>query len=504
MNTRTALSAVFRDLTTSTRMNAMLVHVVATLDESKNQSSIVIGCPGVPEGTPQKIKYAIDELTDLIEIDDPVPKSITITINTLEDPAYPTLGKCISPLKWHDGLCLPAAVAILKCMGLLPPSCFRSTCMIGSFSGETCEIGYVRGALSIAEEVARQRSAGFKINLLVPEYNAYEVRVFCDDAIEMESLDKIYDDVWEGERYRDEESHFGYPEIPNFFEKNSETDVILPSKGQRILEIAATGNHGLLLVRNEGCDREKMADFVQRLHLILPPIGNEECIEIAKIASLYYPSCDDNPVLHDPLKVQTPIETYSRLHDPDGPNFPLYHHGLYRLPPFECFKENDFEVVERVMNERKAPIHAGNNELYPASLLFVGEIDASMIENRTEPLGKWTKIAQNLDLHVPLSPCISSDDDWDDIEETRKRVTVANQILLDVFGKKRWGTETVVDYSRISQNALSAFDGLSRPFDPKLDWRIYRIAMSIGALEGSDFIKRKHFEEAMTYRILPL
>jgi hypothetical protein len=498
MNTRTALSAI------PWGMNAMLVHVVATLDESKNQSSIVIGCPGVPEGTPQKIKYVIDELTDLIEIDDPVPKSITITINTLEDPAYPTLGKCISPLKWHDGLCLPAAVAILKCMGLLPPSCLESTCMIGAFPEKTCEIDYTTGVFLVAEEVARQRSTGFKIDLLVPELNIDEARVFCSDTVFMDSLDKIYDEVWKGERWRDEESHFGYPEISDRFEKISEKDVILPSKGQRILEIAATGNHGLLLVANKGCDRKKMANFVQRLHLILPPTRNEECIEMAKIASLYYSSCDDNPILYEPLQVQRPIETCGRIHDPDGPNFPLYHHGLYRLPPFERFEENDFGIVERVMNERKAPLRAGGSELYPASLLFVGEIDASMIENRTEPLGKWTKIAQNLDLHVPLSPCISSDDDWDDIEETRKRVTVANQILLDVFGKKRWGTETVVDYSRISQNALSAFDGLSRPFDPKLDSRIYRIAMSIAALEGSDFIKRKNFEEAMTYRILPL
>jgi len=156
------------------------------------------------------------------------------------------------------------------------------------------------------------------------------------------------------------------------------------------------------------------------------------------------------------------------------------------------------------MDERKAPLRAGESELYPASLLFVGEIDASLIEDRTSSPGKWTKIARNLDLHVPLSPCVPGDDDWSDIWKTRRRVIVANQILLDVFEQNSKSVEISVDYSRISQNALSAFDGLSRPFDPTIDLRIYRIAMSIAALEGSDFIKREHFEEAMTYRARPL
>jgi hypothetical protein len=498
MNTRTALSAVFRG------MNAILVRVVATYDESKNQPEITIDCPGAPKGAAQTIKNAIDELTDLIEIDDPVPESITITIKALEDPTSPISGELASPLRWHDGLCLPAAVAILKCMGLLPPNCLESTCMIGMFSGKSCEIDYTAGALSVAEEVAKRQSAGFKINLLVPGLNVDEANVFCDDAMEMESLDKLYDVVWKEKRYRDKKgTYFRYPEIPDFFEISSEKDVILPSLGQRILEIAATGNHGLLLVRNKGCNRERISDFVQRLHLILPPASNKECIEMAKIASLYYPH-DDNPIFYNPLDVRTPIETYGRLHDPDGPNFPLYHHGLYRLPPFERFKENDFGVIERVMDERKAPLRAGENELYPASLLFVGEIDASLIEERTSSPGKWTKIARNLDLHVPLSPCVPGDDDWSDIWKTRRRVTVANQILLDVFEQNSKSVEISVDYSRISQNALSAFDGLSRPFNLVLDSRIYRIAMSIAALEGSDFIKREHFEEAITYRILPL
>jgi hypothetical protein len=487
MNTRTALSAVFNG------MNATLVRVVGTYDEYKNPPEITIDCPGASKGTAQTIKDAIDELTDLIEIDGLVPGSITITIKALENSIHPIL--------WHDGLCLPAAVAILKCMGLLPPKCFESTCMIGTFSEKSCEIDYTAGTLSVAEEVAKQRSAGFEINLRVPEFNFDEARVFCDDAIDMKSLNEFYDYVWEGKRYRDEEvSHFGYPDIPDFFEKSVEKDVILPSVGQRILEIAATGSHGLLLVRNKECDRERISDFVQRLHLILPPVSNKECIEIAKIASLYYPSYDDSPIVYGPLIVRTQIETFGRLHDPDGPNFPLYHHGLYRLPPFERFKENDFGVIERVMGERKAPLRVGESKLYPASLLFVGEIDASLIEDQTSLPGKWTKISKNLDLHVPLSPCVPGDNGWSDIWETRKRVAVANQILLDVFGKNPKSTETTVDYSRISQNALSAFDGLSRPFDPTNDLRIYRIAMSIAALEGWDFIKREHFEEAMTYR----
>ncbi len=175
---------------------------------------------------------------------------------------------------------LAIALGILSASGQLRP--IRSLERIECFAelGLSGELRAVRGALPAA---AAAQAAGHDV--IIARDNAPELRHLAGAQVAIAGTLQEVCDYLEGRR-----------ELPSVLDRvlpRDESSVAPPiaaladvrgqSLGKRALEVAAAGEHSLLLMGPPGCGKSMLA---ARLPGLLPPLSPEEELEVAMIASI--------------------------------------------------------------------------------------------------------------------------------------------------------------------------------------------------------------------------
>ena len=299
------------------------------------------------------------------------------------------------------------------------------------------------------------------------------------------------------------------------------SDVLGQETAKRALEIAAAGQHNLIMVGPPGAGKTMLAS---RLPQLLPEPTPEEALEIATIASVSGTTPGPHCGWQRPFRSPHHSCSEQALIGGGNPIRPgevtLAHGGVLFLDELPEFRRNAIEALRPTMESGLAVVvRARERVLMPAKPLLIGAMNPCPCGYLGDPKRLCrcsfdqaqryrSKISgpviDRFDLHLSLAavPVHALNDErrGDNTETVRARVAQARALAAE-----RGATNESADLVRaLKQEAREllflAIDqlGLSlRAYN-----KILRVSRTIADLEGNDALLKSHVAEAIQYRAL--
>ena len=181
--------------------------------------------------------------------------------------------------KEGTGFDVPIAVAILCAYGLVIPGITENAVFIGELGLD----GKVKGVPGILALTDWAKNSGYQ-KIFLPKDNIYEAAMI--DGIELVSISNLNElfDMLQGKKQVD---RWQRNTLDKEFELNQYDVDFAEVNGQLVLrraaEVAASGNHNLLMIGPPGSGKTMIA---KRMPTILPRLKLEESIAISKVYSI--------------------------------------------------------------------------------------------------------------------------------------------------------------------------------------------------------------------------
>ena len=306
-------------------------------------------------------------------------------------------------------------------------------------------------------------------------------------------------------------------------------------KGQalakRALEIAAAGGHNVLMIGLPGTGKSMLA---KRFPGILPPLTQEESLEITKIYSICNLMGKSRLLTRRPFR--DPHHTISDVALIGGGSTPrpgevsLAHNGVLFLDEFAEFSRSSLEVLrEPLENGRVTISRAKETVSYPARFTLIAAMNPCPCGHLGDPIKPCTcspmqvnryksrisgPLLDRIDLTVNLNPVKYSD--WNKKSEgetsaqIRERVLKAREIQRNRFKNSAttanafMTAKEIKDFCLLPAGADAILETAMRKFGlsaRSLD-KILKTARTIADLDGKENIEVKHLVEVMQYRPL--
>ena len=305
--------------------------------------------------------------------------------------------------------------------------------------------------------------------------------------------------------------------------------VIGHAKAKRLLMIAAAGFHSLLISGSPGVGKTML---VRALSDLLPPLSDQETIEIASVVTAdttYVDGCENifRPVRAPHHSVSLAGFLGSQQGQRIG-DLALAHRGLMFMDEFPEFRRDIIEALREPLEEGRYRLsRAWGNVTYPSRCLFVAAMNPcpcgyfgdsgrdcqcsiTKVQNYQQKVS--TPIVDRIDLHmvlhrqdltnahdVPVQLSATAIKEQIELAVQQQRRRFVNSELC--FNSELRGRE-LYHYVNIDNKnkrfLLEAVDKLKlshRSFDG-----IVRVSRTIADLEEAESIERRHLLEALQYR----
>jgi magnesium chelatase family protein len=396
--------------------------------------------------------------------------------------------------------------------------------------GELSLDGSLRHTNGVLPMVALGKEEGFS-TVIVPEVNAREASLVEGvTVIPVNSLSQLVSyfrgeiPVPEYESGEDEE----YSPPPAL------TTDLAHIKGQehvkRALEVAASGGHNTVMMGPPGSGKTLLA---RSLSSILPPMTNDEALEVTKIYSVSGLLPSDTPLIRQ-RPFRAPHYTISNAglvgggHIPKPGEISLSHRGVLFLDELPEFGHSLLETLRQPLEDKVITIsRAQGSVMFPASFMLVGAMNPCPCGYYGDPFRQCTcppslvsryqrrisgPFIDRVDIFVEV-PHIDYEKLTDERlgEESAKvqeRVVKARLHQRERFqgtaltcNAEMTPTE-VREFCRVEDAAQSLLKAAMKQLylSARAFHRILKLARTIADLEGTDIIKAHQVAEAIQYR----